>query len=61
MASGAFQMTDECGRHGDGTNEAVIWGVGLADGRESHAHTEMTRTRSLNITLFLLHKHTRER
>lgn len=43
MASGAFQMTDECGCHGDGTNEAVIWGAGLADGRESltHTHTHM--------------------
>lgn len=35
MASGVFQMTDERGCHGDGVNEAVIWGVGLADGRES--------------------------
>ena len=26
MASGAFQMTDEYGCHGDGANEAVIWG-----------------------------------
>lgn len=60
-------MTDECGCHGDGANEAVIWGVEQADGRESltrtHTHTQRndTEMRSLNITLFLLHRHTRER
>lgn len=39
MASGAFQMTDECRCHGDGANEALIWGAVLADGCESHAET----------------------
>lgn len=62
---GVFQMTDECGCHGDGANEAVIWGVEQADGRESltrtHTQRNDTEMRSLNITLFLLHRHTRER
>lgn len=51
-ASGVFQMMDECGCHGDGANEAVIWGAGQADGRESHTERNDTETGSLNITLF---------
>ena len=43
MASRAPRMIDECGRHGYGTNEAVIWCDGLADGRESEVEREKER------------------
>lgn len=37
MASGASQMTDERGCHGDGANEEVICGTGAwQDDRESY-------------------------
>lgn len=60
MASGAFQMIDECGYHDDGANEMVILETGLADGYESlslsHTHTgnKDSGTSTLKTTLYLL-------
>lgn len=61
MASGAFQMTDECGCHGDGANEKVICVAGLAGWPwilQTGTRKNDTENHSLNISLFLLHRHT---
>lgn len=61
MASGASQMTDDCGCHGDGANEEVICGAGLAGWPwilQTGTRKNDTDSHSLNISLFLLHRHT---
>ena len=59
MASGAFQVTDKCGCHGDSDNEAMIWGVRQADGCESHTERNNRDALFKYHLIFITHTSTR--
>lgn len=49
-ASGVLLMTDKCGCHGDGTNEAVNLRVSGWQMAVNHTHTEITPHYALSIS-----------